>query len=107
MGIVFAEIELLSGEDMIQLRKGSLSEDKVRRVAVTALVDSGATSLCINQAIREQLGLVKANEQVVEYADGTRESLDVVGPIEVRFQNRRTRAKTPRARSPSISRAES
>jgi clan AA aspartic protease len=89
MGIVLANIELLSGEDVIQFRRGVLPEDRIRRVAVRAIVDSGAVTLCINELIQQQLGLLKVDVQTVELADGSRQVLDVVGPVEVRFENRR------------------
>lgn len=90
MGIVFAEIELLNNEDMMLFRRGKLPEDQVRRLSVKALVDSGASTLCLNQAITEQLGLVKVDEQTVELADGSLQLVDVAGPVEIRFENRRT-----------------
>jgi clan AA aspartic protease len=89
MGMVFATIDLMSGEDVIQFRRGTLPEDRIRRVTVRALVDSGAVTLCINELIQQQLGLLKVDEQTVELADGSRQVLDVVGPVEMRFENRR------------------
>jgi hypothetical protein len=39
--------------------------------------------------LRAQLGLTKIEELLVELADGSRLALDVVGPVEIRFKNRR------------------
>jgi clan AA aspartic protease len=53
------------------------------------MVDSGALMLAINSAIKEQLGLETIEERVAALADGTSLTLEVVGPIEVKFKNRR------------------
>lgn len=90
MGLVFAEIELLRGDDLALVREGYLEPDRIRRCTVRAMVDSGATMLAIPEFVRRQLDLRKVNEIEAELADGSSISVDVVGPIEVRFGNRRT-----------------
>lgn len=89
MGLVYAEIELVNSGDIYSARKGYIQQDAVKRVQVTALVDSGAYMLAINEQIKTQLDLEKVDEQVAELADGSRIKLEIVGPIEVRFENRR------------------
>jgi clan AA aspartic protease len=89
MGLVYANIELISGDDLILVRRGYRSPEQIKRLHVTALVDTGAYMLAVNEAIRSQLDLPKVDEQLAELADGTRVYLDVVGPVEVRFENRR------------------
>lgn len=90
MGLVYAEIELVRGADVILAQEGFLETDQIRRCTVQALVDSGATMLAIPERVREQLKLRKTNEIEAELADGSSVNLDIVGPIEVRFENRRT-----------------
>lgn len=90
MGLVYAEIELLSGDDLALSRHGIIQEEKIKRVSVKALVDSGAYMLVINDHIKEQLGLVVLEERVAKLADDSECRVDVVGPIEIRFENRRT-----------------
>ncbi len=90
MGFVRAEIELTNTEDVIAVRFGQRAPSDVRKMAVTMLVDSGAIMLCINEQIREQLGLQLIEKTTVGLADGTMISLDVVGPVTVRFGNRKT-----------------
>jgi len=89
MGLVYADIELIRGADLVLFREGYLEEDKIRSMKVTALVDSGAYMLAINQQIKTQLNLQKVGEQVAELADGTQTRLEIVGPVDVRFENRR------------------
>ena len=90
MGMVRANIQLSNTDDQALVRRGQIPAEQVRHMAVDALVDSGAYMLCINEHIRIQLGLAKLDEQAAQLADGSERILDVVGPIEVRFENRRT-----------------
>lgn len=90
MGLVYANIELVRGDDLALAREGYLQEDQVKRVFVTAMVDSGATMLAIPEFIKQQLNLRKVNELEAELADGSSIPLEVVGPIEICFENRRT-----------------
>jgi clan AA aspartic protease len=90
MGLVHADIELVNSDDLALNRRGYLSKDQIRRMNVTALVDSGAYMLAINEAIQTQLDLPVVDIQVAELADGTQISLDVVGPVDVYFENRAT-----------------
>lgn len=89
MGLVYANIELIRGADLVLSREGYLPADQIKRLPVTALVDSGAYMLAINQQIKAQLNLQKVDEQIAELADGTQVRLEVVGPVEIRFENRR------------------
>ena len=45
--------------------------------------------LAINQRIKSQLDLPPVDEQVAELADGSQVRLEIVGPVEIRFKNRR------------------
>jgi len=90
MGLVDADIELINGDDLSLLRRGHIKEDEVKRITVNALVDSGALMLAINEEIRTQLGLQQVDMRSAQMADGTLLKLPVVGPVEVRFANRRS-----------------
>lgn len=46
--------------------------------------------LAINESIKLQLDLPKLEEQIAELADGSKLKLEIVGPVEVRFENRST-----------------
>jgi clan AA aspartic protease len=77
MGLVRAEIELSSAR-----------EDDLAPVTVSALVDTGATYLCIPQHIALQLKLPVQDQRGVTTADGREHMVDYVGPVRVRFANR-------------------
>jgi len=90
MGLVYAEIELISGDDLVLHRRGFVTEDQIKRMKVNALVDTGAYMLVINEHIKEQLDLSVIEEQVFRLADESELRAEIVGPVEVRFENRST-----------------
>lgn len=90
MGLVYAEIELLSVDDLAFSRRGFLPEKDIRRINVNALVDSGAYEMVISEAVREHLDLPVFGERIATLADDTERRVQVVGPLEIRFENRST-----------------
>ena len=56
---------------------------------VSALADSGAVHLCIPEHLAVQLQLRELERREVVLADGHRSSVPYMGPVEVRFANRR------------------
>jgi clan AA aspartic protease len=90
MGLVYADLELISGDDLALYRRGFITEDEIKRMRVTVLVDSGAYMLVINDHIKEQLDLPVLEEQTARLADESEIRVEVVGPVEVRFENRST-----------------
>ncbi|MDB9528716.1 retroviral-like aspartic protease family protein [Oscillatoria sp. CS-180] len=90
MGVTYVEIELVRGDDLALERSGYLNADQINRISVLALVDSGASMLTIPRLLSQKLQLAKLDEVEAELADGSVMRADVVGPLEVRFQNRKT-----------------
>ncbi|MDX2190027.1 MAG: retroviral-like aspartic protease family protein [Bacteroidota bacterium] len=90
MGLVYADIELLNGIDDGLFHMNQLSLDKVRKVKVSAMVDSGAYYLAINENVQTHLQLPFRKKTFAQLADGTIRELDMVGPVVVNFQNRTT-----------------
>lgn len=89
MGYVHAEIELTNYDDIVRNYEGLSSEDEIRRVTTAALVDTGAWDLVINEEVRQQLSLRVVGKQTVKLADETLLEVDVVGPVSIRFEDRR------------------
>ena len=89
MGVVDAEIELINGEDLILARRYFNGEDEIKRMYVNMLVDTGSVYMCINENIQEQLKLPVLEQRKGQLANGHIVEYDVVGPVEVRFKNRR------------------
>ena len=78
MGIAYAALEL----------RNPVRQD-LAAFAVKALADTGAMYLCIPRHVAIQLDLVAHEQREVTLADGSRATVDYVGPVEVRFANRR------------------
>jgi len=58
-------------------------------IEVKALADTGAMHLCIPEHIAIQLELAEQEKREVTLADGSKKLVPYIGPIEVRFANRR------------------
>jgi len=57
MGLVYEEITLKNNYDVTNFKHGLIKESEIRQITVQALVDTGASTLVINEEIREKLGL--------------------------------------------------
>lgn len=77
MGYVHAEIKL---------KNPRLSN--LKAITVKAMVDTGALTLCIPEHIALQLKLEINSQREVTTADGKKQMVPYVGPIEILFENR-------------------
>lgn len=61
-----------------------------QQVQVKALVDTGATFMCVTEEIALQLGfdITEVSQQVVTPADGHQRKAPKIAPIEIAFENR-------------------
>lgn len=59
-------------------------------VEVNALVDTGATFMCVSEEVALQLGfdISEVSQQVVTLADGHQRKVPKIAPIEIAFGNR-------------------
>jgi clan AA aspartic protease len=62
--------------------------DEIKKIRITALADTGAIFLCINENIQEYLQLPVMENRRFQLADGKTAQYLVVGPVDIRFQNR-------------------
>ncbi|MBM4024217.1 MAG: clan AA aspartic protease [Planctomycetes bacterium] len=58
-------------------------EPALKPVQVHALVDTGASTLCIPEHVRIQLGLEELERREVIVANGKREVVPYVGPVQI------------------------
>ena len=77
MGLIYADIELANPVD-----------STLESVSVKALVDIGATTLCIPEHIALQLALQEVEKLEVTTADEKSHVVPHVGPIRIRFKGR-------------------
>ncbi|TMI72252.1 MAG: clan AA aspartic protease [Bacteroidetes bacterium] len=90
MGMVYAEIELINGDDLAFMRRNVIGEDEVKRMNISALVDTGSIMLCINENIQEYLKFPVVETKRVQLANGQIVECLVVTNVEIRFKNRST-----------------
>jgi clan AA aspartic protease len=90
MGQVYADIEIINMSDLELVRRGHMDQDEVRRMWIRPLVDSGFYYFCINEGIQEILELPVLRNERFQLADGRPVDCDVVGPVYLKFQNRRS-----------------
>jgi len=79
MGLVHADISL-SNPRLPNLNK----------IEVLSLFDSGAFTLCIPEHVKIQLQLGELEKREVTLADGKKQLVPFVGPIQINFENRMT-----------------
>ncbi len=77
MGLIYVDIELLN----------PIKSD-LRAIAVRALVDTGAMTICIPEHVAVQLELHEIEKREVTTADEKAHVVPYVGPIQIRFENR-------------------
>lgn len=90
MGLVYADITLINGEDITLAKRHIIGQDEIKQMNVSMLVDTGAFNLCINEVIQEQLQFPVVEKRKAETADGRIVECEMVGNVEVRFRNRAT-----------------
>ncbi|MDR1870247.1 MAG: retroviral-like aspartic protease family protein [Treponema sp.] len=88
MGQVNAQLVLKNLDDVKRVNRGELPESKVRQTAVTAIVDTGATTLVINKALFQELGLDAMGERRVTFANDTKEICKLTEPVGIYWNDR-------------------
>jgi predicted aspartyl protease len=88
MGRFSVEFELANYRDIIAAEIGALGADKVRRVRIKGVVDTGASQLVLPGNVVKQLGLPKGDKVKVRYADGRRLTRDSVSDVYLQMLHR-------------------
>ena len=78
MGLIYADLELVSADDIALERKGYIKKEDIKKENVKALVGSGAYMMCINEHIKSQLDLSVVDTMEAELTDGPSHNMDVV-----------------------------
>lgn len=90
MGYIYAEIQITNEDHLALNRHGYLPQEEIKRVTCRALVDSGAWDLVLTEDVQKRLNLPVLDRTAVKMADETWLDVDVVGPVEVRFEDHST-----------------
>lgn len=90
MGLIYADIELTNSGDLELARRNYIDIDEVKRIHVNMLVDTGSYMLAINENMQAYLQLPVVDKRKARLANEQSIECDVVGPVDIRFQNRST-----------------
>jgi clan AA aspartic protease len=91
ISIIHTEVTLRNAVDVSNFATGIIEDqNEIRQTTVKALVNTGAWTLVINEAIHDQLGLQVIGTESGTLADGTKNIFNVSGPLEIIWNDRRT-----------------
>lgn len=88
-GRINVDVALANNSDVQLYAAGVLAGDKVRRVRIMGLVDTGASHLVLPESVVKQLGLPDAGVIAVRYADQRKKRRRVVDQVQVELLGRR------------------
>jgi clan AA aspartic protease len=90
MGIFYTDITLKNAGDVADAMRGYIQEKDVRSVEVNALVDTGAGTLVLNDAVCQKLGLKIRGLRKASLANSGKLVCKVTEPVEIRWKDRET-----------------
>ena len=87
MGQVFTDITLKNAGDITLAEHGYKQEQDIRQTTVNILVDTGAGTLVITEALQQELGLKTRTAQPVRMANNAPVNVQEADPVEVHWKN--------------------
>ncbi len=88
MGRVIVTFELSNYYDVQQAARGNIAPDKIRRIALQGVVDTGATRLVLPKGVADLLGLPVSGQVTVQYGDKRSGTRDMVNDAFVQLLGR-------------------
>jgi clan AA aspartic protease len=88
MGTVYAEITMKNAGDKIRVECGLLRGPEIRETTMRVVVDTGAETLIINEAVQKELGLTVTGLREAAVADGEEKMCKRTEPVEVHWKDR-------------------
>ena len=88
MGNVYAEITIKNSADVTNAGRGLIPDKDVRSIIVTALVDTGAMTLVINEGMRQKLGLTIEKTSTATLAGGHQAVCEITEPVRIIWKER-------------------
>jgi len=74
--------------DKYKAEEGIIQEPEIRKATVDVLVDTGATTLVINEQLFRQLGLGIIGEREISLANDATEKCKLTEALEINWENR-------------------
>jgi clan AA aspartic protease len=93
MGLIHTEITVKNTRDVFKAEEGLINEQEIRQATIQAMVDTGASTLVINEDLRQQLGLAVRSERQITLANEAKVKCLVTEPVEIRWKDRDTTCK--------------
>jgi predicted aspartyl protease len=90
MGEVMEKITLINARDAANARSGFIKEAEVRKLAVDAVVDTGAGPLVITEVTRQKLGLEIERDESVFLAGKVPQKCAVAELVDIHWKDRYT-----------------
>jgi clan AA aspartic protease len=90
MGEVRTEVTLINIREQSVADEGYIPQERVRRLTVNAVVDTGAWTLVINEETREKLGLRLEGAAEATVAGGRKLTGGVTEPVRIYWKDRKT-----------------
>jgi len=90
MGEVKVKVKLTNALELGLVRRGTMSIGEVHLYETNAIVDRECISLVLPSHVVRKLDLERRGKQVVRYADGRSEEVDVTEAVEVEILGRST-----------------
>lgn len=88
MGRFSVELELVNNQDLSLAQTGHLPSEKVRRVKLRGVVNTGAMRLVLPKSVVKKLGLPTSGTINVRYADGRMAVRDLVDNVNLTLLGR-------------------
>jgi predicted aspartyl protease len=73
--------------------RGFIRQNQNRQVTVSALVDTGAFTVVVDERTQRRLGLAVTGKRMVTFANGTRQECGLTEPVEIRWNERNSTCK--------------
>lgn len=90
MGEIRVDVTLANAIDGSLAAEGKISEGDVRLYEGSGMVDTGAIMTVLPQPVADQLGLKVTSQRRVTLADGSKQIVDVIAPVDVEIMGRDT-----------------
>jgi hypothetical protein len=84
----YANVEIRNADDLADVRRGIIGENEVRQMTIRTIVNTKSPLMCINETIKNALGLPHFSTRRSQLPNGSVMDLEVVGPIIVRYIDR-------------------
>jgi len=90
MGLIHTEITIKNTRDVFKAEEGLINVREIRQATVEAMVDTGASTLIINDELRRQLGLKVRAQRQITLANDAKEKCLLTEPVEICWKDRET-----------------